>query len=161
MKEEDRKALIEHRIAKADDAVRDVEFLIESKRPLLAVNRIYYGIFYIISALSLKKDFHTSKHQQLIGWFNKEFVASGRVDSRYGKIIHNAFLNYIAKQKKHSNIKDVCYKNLDFLLEDSCYEKGSEAQYFNVSAIDYQVIRGKKKKKRRKKKKKVTEEKAI
>ena len=93
MKEEDRKALIEHRIAKADDAVRDVEFLIESKRPLLAVNRIYYGIFYIISALSLKKDFHTSKHQQLIGWFNKEFVASGRVDSRYGKIIHNAFKN--------------------------------------------------------------------
>ncbi len=68
MKEEDRKALIEHRIAKADDAVRDVEFLIESKRLLLAVNRIYFGIFYIISALSLKKDFHTSKHQQLIGW---------------------------------------------------------------------------------------------
>jgi uncharacterized protein (UPF0332 family) len=93
MKEEDRKALINHRISKADDAVRDVEFLIKSKRPLLATNRIYYGIFYILSALSLKHDFHTSKHQQLIGWFNKEFVASGRLDSRYGKIIHNAFKN--------------------------------------------------------------------
>jgi len=93
MKEEDRKALIEHRISKADDAIRDVEFLIDSKRYLLAINRIYFGIFYIISALSLKNDFHTSKHQQLIGWFNKEFVASGRVDSRYGKIIHNAFKN--------------------------------------------------------------------
>jgi uncharacterized protein (UPF0332 family) len=65
MKEEDRKALIEHRISKADDAVRDVEFLIKSNRPLLAINRIYYGIFYILSALSLKHDFHTSKHQQL------------------------------------------------------------------------------------------------
>ena len=73
----------------------------------------------------------------------------------FSKIIHNAFLNFIAKQKKHSNIKDVCYKNLDFLVEDSCYDSGSPAQYFNVSAIDYQVIRGKKKKKRRKRKKKV------
>ncbi len=66
MKEEDRKALINHRISKADDAVRDVEFLIKGKRPLLAINRIYYGIFYMLSALSLKHDFHTSKHQQLI-----------------------------------------------------------------------------------------------
>ncbi len=33
MKEEDRKALIEHRISKADDAVRDVEFLIKIFQP--------------------------------------------------------------------------------------------------------------------------------
>jgi uncharacterized protein (UPF0332 family) len=88
MKDGDRKALINHRLTKADDAVRDVEFLIKSNRPLLAINRIYYGIFYILSALSLKHDFHTSKHQQLIGWFNKEFVASGKLDPKYGKIVH-------------------------------------------------------------------------
>ena len=93
MKDEDRKALIDHRILKANDAVSDVEFLIKSGRLLLAINRIYYGIFYILSALSLKHDFNTSKHQQLIGWFNKEFIASGRMDSRYGRIVHNAFGN--------------------------------------------------------------------
>ena len=70
----------------------------------------------------------------------------------FSKIVHNAFLNFIAKQKKHSSIKDVCYKNLDFLTQDVCFD--SEVQYFNVSAIDYQAIRGKKKKKRRKRKKK-------
>lgn len=93
MKDEDKKALISHRVSKANDAVRDVEFLIKGKRPLLAINRVYYGIFYILSALSLKHDFHTSKHQQLIGWFNKEFVASGKLDPKYGKIIHNAYKN--------------------------------------------------------------------
>jgi uncharacterized protein len=93
MKDEDRKALIKHRISKANDAIRDVEFLIKSKKPLLAINRIYYGIFYILSALSLKHDYQTSKHQQLIGWFNKEFVASGKLDPKYGKIIHNAYKN--------------------------------------------------------------------
>jgi uncharacterized protein len=84
MKDEDRKALIKHRISKANDAIRDVEFLIKSKKPLLAINRIYYGIFYILSALSLKHDYQTSKHQQLIGWFNQEFVASGKLDPIFG-----------------------------------------------------------------------------
>ena len=75
----------------------------------------------------------------------------------FSKVIHNAFLNFIAKQKKHSNIKDVCYKNLEILTQDVCF--ASEVKYFNVSAIDYQSIRGKKKKKKRKRKKKKTEEK--
>jgi len=74
MKDEDRKALINHRVMKTDDAVRDVEFLIKSKRPLLAINRIYYGIYYILSALSLKHDFHTSKHQQLFGGLTKNLL---------------------------------------------------------------------------------------
>ena len=47
----------------------------------------------MLSALSLKHDFLTSKHQQLIGWFNREFVAAGKVDAKYGKIIHNAYKN--------------------------------------------------------------------
>jgi DNA-directed RNA polymerase specialized sigma24 family protein len=70
----------------------------------------------------------------------------------FSKVIHNAFLNFIAKQKKHSNIKDVCYKHIDFLTQNVCLD--SEQEYFNVTAINYQVIRGKKKKKRRKRKKK-------
>lgn len=93
MKTEEKKILIEHRISKAIDAIDDVEFLIDNKKYHLAVNRIYYGMFYILSALSLKYDFSTSKHQQLIGWFNKEFVATGKIDHKYGKIIHNAYSN--------------------------------------------------------------------
>ena len=56
-----------------------------------AVTRIYYGMFYILLALALKNNFKTSKHQQLIGWFNKEFVKSGKVDTRFGGIIYKAF----------------------------------------------------------------------
>ena len=93
MNTKDKRALIEHRILKALDTIDDVEFLIANKKFLLAVNRIYYGMFYIVSALSLKYDFSTSKHQQLIGWFSKEFIATGKVDPKYGKIIHNAYSN--------------------------------------------------------------------
>ena len=93
MKPEEQKALIEHRISKAIAAIEDVDFLIRNRKFLLAVNRIYYGMFYILSALALKYDFSTSKHQQLIGWFNREFIATGKVDPKYGKIIHNAYSN--------------------------------------------------------------------
>ena len=93
MKADEKNALIEHRISKAIAAIDEVDFLISNKKLLLAVNRIYYGMFYILSALSLKYDFSTSKHQQLIGWFNKKFVATGKVEPKYGKIVHNAFSN--------------------------------------------------------------------
>jgi len=93
MKDDEKNALIEHRVSKAMAAIDEVDFLINNNKLLLAINRIYYGMFYILSALSLKYDFSTSKHQQLIGWFNKEFVATGKVEPKYGKIIHNAFSN--------------------------------------------------------------------
>jgi len=93
MKDDEKNALIEHRVSKAMAAIDEVDFLINNNKLFLAVNRIYYGMFYILSALSLKYDFSTSKHQQLIGWFNKEFVATGKVEPKYGKIIHNAFSN--------------------------------------------------------------------
>ena len=93
MKDDEKNALIEHRIARATNTIEEVSFLIKNKKFLLAVNRIYYGMFYILSALSLKYDFSTSKHQQLIGWFNKEFIATGEIDRKYGRILHNAYNN--------------------------------------------------------------------
>ena len=93
MKDDEKNALIEHRIARATDTIEEVSFLIKNKKFLLAVNRIYYGMFYILSALSLKYDFSTSKHQQLIGWFNKEFISTGGIDRKYGRILHNAYNN--------------------------------------------------------------------
>ncbi len=73
----------------------------------------------------------------------------------FSRIIHNSFLNYISKQKKHSTIKDICYKNLDFITPDG--NSDSEWTYFDVCGIDYQAIRGVKKKKKRKKKVQVQE----
>lgn len=53
--------------------------------------RIYYGMFYIVSALALKYKFKTSKHQQLIGWFNKSFIKEGIIEQKYNIILRKAF----------------------------------------------------------------------
>ena len=46
-----------------------------------------------LTALALATGFETSKHGQLIGWFNKEFIATKKLDSKFGKILRNAFQN--------------------------------------------------------------------
>lgn len=70
-----------------------MELLIENDKLAAAVNRIYYGIFYSLLALGLKYDFETSKHLQLIGWFNKEFIRSNRIEVEYGKVLRKAYEN--------------------------------------------------------------------
>lgn len=83
--------LIKYRLAEAKDTQTDVELLITHDRLRAAVNRIYYGMFYALLALGLKYEYNTSKHAQLIGWFNKSFIHEGLLDIKYGKIITKAF----------------------------------------------------------------------
>ncbi len=94
VEEKDRQILIAYRIEKARTAAGDARFLIENDKLHLAVNRIYYAIFYAISALALKYRYQSSKHQQLIGWFNKTFVKEG--------ILSKAFSASPAKPKRAS-----------------------------------------------------------
>lgn len=91
--EDDRQVMIEYRAEQADEAVKEVEILLNNGLLKLAVNRIYYGMFYILSAFALNNRFKTSKHQQLIGWFNKEFIKEKKVSPKYGDIIRRAFSN--------------------------------------------------------------------
>ncbi|MGV7930470.1 MAG: HEPN domain-containing protein [Spirochaetota bacterium] len=88
---EERNALILHKLEKAERTQEEVLFLIENDRLTTAVNRVYYGIFYALSALALNQGFQTVKHQQLIGWFNKTFVKGGGLDPHYGKILINTY----------------------------------------------------------------------
>jgi uncharacterized protein (UPF0332 family) len=89
----DRKILIDYRLEQASETIKLSEFLIDAGQLNVAVNRIYYGMFYAVTALALKYKFETSKHNQLIGWFNKEFVFTGKLQPKYGKILRNAFQN--------------------------------------------------------------------
>ena len=91
--ENDRESLVKYRFEQAKETVKLAKFLIDSGKLVVAVNRIYYGIFYSVTALAIKKSYETSKHLQLIGWFNKNYIATGLVDSKYGKILKNAYNN--------------------------------------------------------------------
>jgi uncharacterized protein (UPF0332 family) len=70
----DREDLIKYRLEQANETISDVQLLIENNRLRSAVNRIYYGIFYSLLALGIANQYEASKHAQLIGWFNKNFI---------------------------------------------------------------------------------------
>ncbi len=91
MESNDKRDLIKYRLDQADETIVDVRILIENNRMRAAINRIYYGMFYSLLALGIKNEFETSKHAQLIGWFNKSFINAGLIDTKYGKIINKAF----------------------------------------------------------------------
>ena len=48
-------------------------------------------MFYAVLALGVHANFETSKHGQLIGWFNREFVKGNVFDARLSQILREAF----------------------------------------------------------------------
>jgi uncharacterized protein (UPF0332 family) len=93
IEEQTRDDLIKYRLEQARDTIEVVELLIKNDKLSSAINRIYYGMFYSLLALALQFNFETSKHQQLIGWFNKEFIRTGLIEKEFGRILRDAFEN--------------------------------------------------------------------
>ena len=89
----ERETLIKYRTEQAHEAIEDATFLIDNNKLKLAVNRVYYGMFYILNVLALTHKFQTSKHHQLIGWFIKNFIKDKKIDRKYWTIIKDAFDN--------------------------------------------------------------------
>jgi uncharacterized protein (UPF0332 family) len=88
---QDKTSLIKFKIEMAHESLNDAEFSIQNGKLRMAVNRLYYAIFYILYALAIKHDFKTSKHLTLMGWFNKNFVKAKFVDKRLSKIAKQAY----------------------------------------------------------------------
>jgi hypothetical protein len=49
----------------------------------------------------------------------------------FSQICYHSFINYIKKQKKHSNIKDVCYNNAGML----------ENEFYIKKSINYEILK--------------------
>ena len=87
----DKHSLIQYRLERCDETIEDARIAIDNNRLHNAENRIYYAIFYVVSALAIKYDFSTSKHWNLLAWFNKNFVKTNIIDKKYSATYKNAF----------------------------------------------------------------------
>lgn len=71
--------LIAYRRSKAKETLQDGKILFEARRYPSAVNRIYYALFYAVTALLLTKGLSSSKHGGVMALFNEHFVKTGKV----------------------------------------------------------------------------------
>lgn len=110
MELQNKKALIEYRIKKAKETSDDAKLALDNNRLRTAFNRIYYAIFYIVSALAVKHDFSTSKHKQLMGWFNVYFIKTGAISLDLWMTYKNAY-----DKRQESDYDDF----VEFLMSDA------------------------------------------
>ena len=87
----ERERIIEYWRKRARECLDDAKLLLENKRLHSAVNRIYYALFYQVSALLLAKGLSFSKHSGVLAAFNREFVKTGKIDKELGKFYNRMF----------------------------------------------------------------------
>jgi len=104
-----KKELIKYRIKRCDETIEDARISIENNRLHNAENRIYYAIFYVVSALAIKNNFSTSKHWNLLSWFNQNFIKTGSLPKEFSRIYKNSF-----EKRQEGDYDDF----IDFKLEE-------------------------------------------
>ena len=88
---DERAALINLKIDKAKETIKEISFLIEKGFYRTAANRLYYSCFYIVSALLLQKGFEARTHQGIITLFALHFVKTGIVSIEDGQLYRSLF----------------------------------------------------------------------
>jgi uncharacterized protein (UPF0332 family) len=85
--------LIKLAVKKSQTALESAQANINIDKLETASNRIYYAIFYIVTALAYKYDFKTSKHSKLMAWFNKKFIYEDKIfNNKIYHIYEEAFM---------------------------------------------------------------------
>lgn len=92
------KELIKVRLEKAREDIDTAVELLSLKRYRAAVNRSYYALFSVTTAVLLTKRLERSKHSGVEAAFNQHFIKTGIIEIEYGKIF-----NYIRRKREESD----------------------------------------------------------
>ncbi|MBR5249758.1 MAG: HEPN domain-containing protein [Bacteroidales bacterium] len=103
---ESKKALINYRIERAYETLKEAKYNADGGFYYAAINRLYYACFYAVIALLLKHDITSQTHQGARAMLGLHFVSKGKLSKENGKTFHDLF------EKRHSGDYD------DFVLCD-------------------------------------------
>jgi uncharacterized protein (UPF0332 family) len=96
--DEKTRVLIEVRLIRSREDIETARELLDLGRYRAAVNRAYYAIFGITTALLLTKKIERSKHTGVESALIQYFVKTGVIETEYGKIF-----DYIRKKREESD----------------------------------------------------------
>jgi len=91
LNKEEKQALVKYRLERANESIKAAQLLFENKLFIPAMNRVYYSMFYSVQALLVLNEKAFSKHGQVKGYFNKEFIKSGIFPKEFGKLFNAVF----------------------------------------------------------------------
>lgn len=88
---EDRKSIIDYRIERANDTIKEVEFIVTGNFWNLAANRLYYAAFYICQALLLSRHISASSHTGVSRMMHLHFIKEGILTEEEGDLLGKLF----------------------------------------------------------------------
>jgi len=83
--------LVTYRREKAAQALKTAALLYEAGDLDACLNRIYYAMFYEVTALLMARNLTASKHRGTMALFAQHFVRTGLVDVKWGKFYNKMF----------------------------------------------------------------------
>jgi len=83
--------LAAHRLEKSEEALRAAESMLSQDMLTFAMNRVYYALYYAVQGLLAMHSVSFSKHGQVKGYFNREFIKTGKLPKELGRMYNKAF----------------------------------------------------------------------
>lgn len=123
--------LIEIRLDRSREDIETAKELLDLGRYRAAVNRAYYAIFSITTALLLTQTIERSKHAGVESAFIQHFVKTGIFETEYGRIF-----DYIRKKREESD-----YSARITLDEKTAKMVVSDAEKFFIRLSEYLRVR--------------------
>jgi len=119
MKDKDREELIALRLENSQSAMQEAKLLMDNDYWNAAINRMYYGCYYVVSALLIQKGIEAQTHAGVRQMLGLHFVKTKLLSVK-----HNAFFSDIFA-KRHSGDYDV-YIYFDEELTTNLYPQAVE-----------------------------------
>ncbi len=129
--DEQTRVLIEVRLDRAHEDIETARELFNSGRYRAAVNRSYYSIFSVTTALLLTQRIERSKHAGVESAFIQNFIKTGIIETEYGKIY-----DYIRKKREESD-----YSARITIDKETAEKVVDNAEKFIVRLAEYFRIR--------------------
>ena len=105
----------------AEETLNAAEILLKAEYLRDAINRAYYGVFYIVEALLNEKDLRYSKHGTVHGAFAQHYIKTKLFDEKYHKLLTGAFRRRMlgdydeVVQFKSEEVQETIMEAWDFL----------------------------------------------
>lgn len=117
-----------YRLSSARQKIHAANILLEAGEYKDSISRSYYAMFTGVRAILANEEIDFKKHSAVIGYFQREYVKSGKVATKYSKYLSGAF-----------QIRNLCDYE-DFFI---AYKEDAEDQYVKakefVDMIEFYV----------------------
>lgn len=127
MNSDDKKTLIKYRLERSEESLAASKLMLDNGLYVSAMNRIYYSMFYTVQALLILNDVSFSKHGQVKGFFNKEYIKTNILQKDFGRLY-----NVVFEYRQKFDYVDLIIPERDLIVDYV-----DKAEFFNKEVSKY------------------------